>query len=68
MRFTEENRRFEIRQQAINDGMVSLEDSTRRKVLDKVTSISELERVISDTEQSRSVRDLPQTISTRLRI
>ena len=48
---------FQIRQQAINDGMVSLEDSTRRKVLDKVTSINELRRVISDTEQSRSVRD-----------
>jgi len=48
---------YQIRQQAINDGMVSLEDSTRRKVLDKVTSINELRRVISDTEQSRSVRD-----------
>ena len=48
---------FQIRQQAINDGMVSLEDSTRRKVLDKVTSINEMRRVISDTEQSRSVRD-----------
>jgi type II secretory ATPase GspE/PulE/Tfp pilus assembly ATPase PilB-like protein len=47
---------FEIRQQAINTGMVTLEDSTRRKVFDKVTSIAELERVISDTEQSLSVR------------
>jgi len=36
--------------------MVTLEDSTRRKVFDKVTSIAELERVISDTEQSLSVR------------
>ncbi len=48
---------YRIRQVAINDGMVSLEDSTRRKVLDKVTSIAELERVITDTDRSRSVRD-----------
>lgn len=40
---------YRIRQVAMNDGMVSLEDSTRRKVLDKVTSIAELSRVISDT-------------------
>ena len=48
---------FRIRQEAIKGGMISLEDSTRRKVLDKVTSIKELERVISDTDRSRSVRD-----------
>ena len=48
---------YRIRQEAISGGMVSLEDSTRRKVLDKVTSINELERVISDTDRSRSVRD-----------
>ena len=48
---------FRIRQKAINEGMVSLEDSARRKVLDKVTSIAELSRVISDTEQSQSVRN-----------
>jgi type II secretory ATPase GspE/PulE/Tfp pilus assembly ATPase PilB-like protein len=48
---------YRIRQVAINNGMISLEDSTRRKVLDKVTSIAELERVISDTDRSRSVRD-----------
>lgn len=48
---------FRIRQVAIKGGMVSLEDSTRRKVLDKVTSLRELERVISDTDRSRSVRD-----------
>ena len=48
---------YRIRQVAINDGMVSLEDSTRRKVLDKVTSIAELGRVITDTDRSRSVRD-----------
>jgi len=48
---------YRIRQVAINGGMVSLEDSTRRKVLDKVTSIAELQRVITDTDRSRSVRD-----------
>ena len=48
---------FRLRQEAIKGGMISLEDSTRRKVLDKVTSIRELERVISDTDRSRSVRD-----------
>ena len=48
---------YRIRQVAMNDGMVSLEDSTRRKVLDKVTSIAELSRVISDTDRARSVRD-----------
>lgn len=48
---------YRIRQVAMNDGMVSLEDSTRRKVLDKVTSIPELSRVISDTDRARSVRN-----------
>ena len=52
---------YRIRQVAISDGMISLEDSTRRKVLDKVTSITELERVISDTDRSRSVRDVAET-------
>ncbi len=47
---------FRIRQQAIKGGMISLEDSARRKVLDKVTSIKELEYVISDTDRSLSVR------------
>lgn len=47
---------FRIRQEAIKAGMISLEDSTRRKVLDKVTSIKELEHVISDTDRSLSVR------------
>ncbi len=48
---------FRIRHDAIKGGMISLEDSTRRKVLDKVTSVRELERVISDTDRSLSVRD-----------
>ena len=48
---------FRLRQEAIKGGMISLEDSTRRKVLDKVTSIKELEHIISDTDRSRSVRD-----------
>ncbi len=48
---------FRLRQEAIKGGMISLEESTRRKVLDKVTSIKELEHVISDTDRSRSVRD-----------
>ncbi len=48
---------YRIRQVAISGAMVSLENSTRRKVLDKVTSIAELERVITDTDRSRSVRD-----------
>lgn len=48
---------FRIRHDAIKGGMISLEDSTRRKVLDKVTSIKELEHRISDTDRSRSVRD-----------
>ncbi len=48
---------FRIRQEAIKGGMISLEESTRRKVLDKATSIKELEHVISDTDRSRSVRD-----------
>lgn len=52
---------YRIRQVAINDGMVSLEESTRRKVLDKVTSVAELERVIIDTDRSRSVRDAGAT-------
>ena len=52
---------YRIRQVAMNDGMVSLEDSTRRKVLDKVTSIAELSRVISDTDRARSVRDAATT-------
>ena len=47
---------YRIRQVGIKAGMMSLEDSTRRKVLDKVTSIAELERVITDTDRSRSVR------------
>ena len=48
---------FRIRQEAIKGGMISLEDSTRRKVLDKVTSVKELEHVITDTDRSPSVRD-----------
>ena len=47
---------FRIRQEAIKGGMISLEDSTRRKVLDKVTSVKELEHVITDTDRSPSVR------------
>lgn len=52
---------YRIRQVAINDGMISLEDSTRRKVIDKVTSIPELERVMSDTDRALSVRDTAAT-------
>lgn len=41
---------FRIQQVAREGGMVTLEDSTRRKVRDGITSIDELRRVMSDTE------------------
>lgn len=40
----------EIHQLAQNQGMATLEDSARRKVLDKVTSVEELHRIISDSQ------------------
>ena len=41
---------FRIRELAREGGMLTLEDSTRRKVIDKITSVDELHRVMSDTE------------------
>ncbi|GAB5444563.1 MAG: hypothetical protein Fues2KO_49120 [Fuerstiella sp.] len=40
----------QIYQLAQQSGMASLEDSARRKVLDKITSVNELHRIISDSQ------------------
>lgn len=42
-----------LRELAQQSSMATLEDATRRKVLDKITSIEELRRVISDAEMAR---------------
>ena len=44
---------FRIKEIARSGGMATLEDATRRKVVDKVTSTSELRRIISDAELAR---------------
>ena len=41
---------WKIQQVACEGGMISLDDATRRKVFDKVTSLDELRRVMSDTD------------------
>lgn len=41
---------FRIQDVARENGLITLDESTRRKVFDKVTSIEELRRVMSDTE------------------
>jgi len=38
----------QIQQAAVHEGMATLEEATRRKVLDKVTTIDELQRIIVD--------------------
>lgn len=45
---------YEIREAAIRDGMVSLEESARRRVLDHTTSLEEMHRVIMDTTLDNS--------------
>ena len=45
---------FQIKEIAKSSGMATLEDATRRKVLDKVTSTNELRRIISDAELARA--------------
>ena len=44
---------YEIQEAALHDGMVSLEESGRRRVLDHTTSIEELRRIVVDTELER---------------
>ena len=41
---------YEIQQVARSGGMMSLEDATRRKVFDRITSVDELRRVMCDTQ------------------
>ncbi|MEO2018314.1 MAG: GspE/PulE family protein [Fuerstiella sp.] len=41
---------YEIQQVARSGGMISLEDATRRKVFDRITSVNELRRIIGDTQ------------------
>ncbi|MEQ9409744.1 MAG: GspE/PulE family protein [Fuerstiella sp.] len=45
---------FRVKEVAQAGGMATLEDATRRKVLDKITSVEELRRVMSDAEMARS--------------
>ena len=40
---------YEIRDASLKDGMVSLQESARRRVLDHTTSLEEMHRVIIDT-------------------
>jgi type II secretory ATPase GspE/PulE/Tfp pilus assembly ATPase PilB-like protein len=40
----------EIRQIAVNEGMTTLEDSARRHVQEKTTSVEELERILLDMQ------------------
>lgn len=46
---------YEIREASLRDGMVSLKESARRRVLDHTTSIEEMHRVIMDTTLDSSV-------------
>lgn len=41
---------YSVRQAAQEKGMVTLEDATRRKVLDRITSAAELRRVMNDAQ------------------
>ena len=41
---------YRVREVGQEKGMVTLEDATRRKVFDSVTSVDELRRVMSDTQ------------------
>lgn len=45
---------FKIQKLATEKGMVTLEEAARRKVLNKVTSIEELHRIMSDTSFART--------------
>lgn len=47
---------YEIREASLRDGMVSLEESARRRVLDHTTSVEEMHRVIMDTAMEKPVR------------
>ena len=40
----------EIRQIAVDEGMTTLEDSARRHVQEKTTSLEELERILLDMQ------------------
>ena len=45
---------YRVREVGQEKGMVTLEDATRRKVFDSVTSVDELRRVMSDTQLAHS--------------